>query len=60
MKNKHDIFPHGTIICPNCGVAHSGLLDSIFCDECNKPFWSLNIIKRQVKYYIHNLKENLK
>lgn len=48
---KTDILPSGTIICPNCGVAHSGLLDSIICDECGEPFWSLHVIERQIKRY---------
>lgn len=47
---KTDVLPHGTIICPNCGVAHSGLLDSIICDECDKPFWSLHVIERQIEW----------
>jgi len=52
------ILPHGAIVCPHCGVAHSGLLASISCDECGKPFWPLHDIKRQLNYQLKKRKSN--
>ena len=58
-KQLHQaVLPQGTIICPHCGVTHSGLLGSIRCDECDKPFWPLHVIRRQLNYQLKKRKLN--
>jgi hypothetical protein len=39
--------PHGTIICPHCGSAQSGLLD-IICDNCEKPVFSIAEMQKAI------------
>lgn len=43
-----DNLPHGTILCPTCGCSHSGCIDSPICDECNNPFWPIDIIEKSL------------
>jgi len=47
------MMPHGTIICPHCHTAISGLLDVIYCDECGRLFWPAETINQQLQ----NVKE---
>jgi len=53
--DERDLLPHGTLICPTCGSAHSGLIDSIICDECDNPFWPLYIIE----FNLNKIKEKI-